>query len=225
MSTDTPTDKEAALAAALAAFQGEMPHVGKSSTANAGTYSYSYADLSDIVQALKPAMAKHGLSFSAKPTLNQDGKFVLDYVLRHEAGGRDGGQYPLPTSGTPQQIGSAISYARRYCFTAVTNVAPDEDEDDGRAAADVSTEYTRPARPATPTPAELVTQARGRLGAVAEENRWDLNRVAAVFQSEHGMSIGAATDAAVIDRFRVHLFSLPVADLKTPAAASNGAAQ
>ena len=119
------------LASALAAFQLELPRLEKGNTADTGSYKYRYADLADVSSVVLPLLAKHGLSFSAKPTLD-DGRFVLEYVLRHVSGESDGGVYPLP-SGTPQQIGSAITYARRYVLGAITGVAPDAD-DDGKAA-------------------------------------------------------------------------------------------
>ena len=129
------------LATALAAFQAEAPRVGKGSTANAGTYSYSYADLAEINAVILPLLGRHGLSFSAKPTV-VDGRFVLAYTLRHSSGESDGGEYPLPdpTRQSAQQIGSAISYARRYAFCAVTGVAPGGDDDDGAAAVPASRE-------------------------------------------------------------------------------------
>jgi len=55
------------------------------------------------------AMAKQGLSFSSKPTV-AEGKFCLEYVLRHTSATKDRGVYPLPTSGRPQEVGSAITY-------------------------------------------------------------------------------------------------------------------
>ena len=112
MTTGTPEN----LAAALAAFQAEIPHIGKGNLAvvksDKGSYKYTYADLSDISAKVLPLLAKHGLSFSAKPTLNAEGKFVLEYALRHASGESDVGQYPLNATGTPQQVGSAITYAR-----------------------------------------------------------------------------------------------------------------
>lgn len=127
------------LAAALAAFQQELPKVNKGNTANTGTYSYRYADLADVSTLVLPLLGKHGLSFSAKPTLDDAGRFVLEYTLRHEGGEFDVGRYPLSANGTPQQIGSSISYARRYALCSVTGIAPDED-DDGAAAPKPSTE-------------------------------------------------------------------------------------
>jgi len=129
------SDQHKSLAEALAAFQAELPRVGKSQTANTGTYSFRYADLADVSAIVLPLLGKHGLSFAAAPTLDESGRFVLRYALRHVSGGESvSGDYPLPSSGTPQAIGSAITYARRYALCAVTGVAADED-DDGQAAA------------------------------------------------------------------------------------------
>jgi len=121
------------LAAALAELQTQLPHVTKDATNP--HFRSRYATLEGISAELLPIMGKLGLSFSAKPTLNGTG-LVLEYVLRHAPSGEhDSGEYPLPVSGSPQQIGSAITYARRYCLCAVTGLAPDED-DDANAAED-----------------------------------------------------------------------------------------
>jgi len=141
--TDT---KPLTLAEALAKLQAALPDVGKGQTANAGTYSYSYADLADCSTAIMPKLAQHGLSFSAKPTLTDDGRFVLRYVLRHTSGEDDGGDYPLPdpTKASAQQVGSAITYARRYTLCAVTGLAPHGEDDDGKAASARPDDYGRP---------------------------------------------------------------------------------
>ena len=117
-----------------------MPRVAKEHTANVTSqrtgksHSYDYADLADVTAALYPVMAPLGLSFTACPTINVDGRFVLDYHLWHVSGDLEAGQYPLPASGSPQEIGSAITYARRYALCAVTGLAPRGDDDDGAAA-------------------------------------------------------------------------------------------
>lgn len=126
-------------ATALAAFQYDLPKVGKHNTADVKSdkarYSYKYADLAEISAVVLPALARHGLSWSTLPTIQDDGKFVLRYSLRHTSGQHESGTWPLPpTSSPPQTLGSAITYARRYCLCAVTGVSPDEDDDDGVAA-------------------------------------------------------------------------------------------
>lgn len=128
------------LALALARVQANLPHVHKGKTANTGTFSYKYADLSDVAAAIHPLLAAEGLAFTAKPTMTEEFGFVLRYSLMHGPSGEaDGGDYPLPdpTRTAPQQLGSAISYGRRYALCAVTGVVPDED-DDGAAANDTT---------------------------------------------------------------------------------------
>ncbi len=145
------SSETSSLAAALAQFQRDLPNVVKSETATVptktgGSYKYSYADLAKVSAVVLPRLGEVGLSFSAKPTLNADGKFVLAYRLLHTSGESDSGEYPLPQSGTAQEHGSAITYARRYTLCSVTGVAPDED-DDGAAASTTRTVVAD--RPAT----------------------------------------------------------------------------
>lgn len=122
------------LAAALAAFQTEVPRIEKGKTAQAGKYSYDYADLSDVTAVVLPLLGKHGLAWSAAPTVTDNG-FVLEYQLAHVSGEAITGTYPLPPANTPpQQMGSAITYARRYALCSVTGVAPGGDDDDAQAA-------------------------------------------------------------------------------------------
>jgi hypothetical protein len=131
MSTEAPS-----LAAALAAVQRKLPDVRKAETAHVrsdkGSYSYRYATLPDITKAVLPLLGENGLAWMTRPTLVDD-RFVLVYELLHTSGEKVSGEYPLPTGGSPQALGSAITYARRYCLCAVTGVAADDD-DDGAAA-------------------------------------------------------------------------------------------
>jgi hypothetical protein len=122
------------LAAALAKLQADLPKVGKNASAQYG----KYADLADVTAQVLPRLAELGLVWTCAPTMwpavNEAGQFVLHYTLEHaETGDSIEGWYPLG-AGSPQQLGSAITYARRYCLCAVTGVAPDEDDDDGQAA-------------------------------------------------------------------------------------------
>ena len=119
------------LAEALAVLQGCLPRVAKTGDGQYG----KYADLTVVSEALRPLMATLDLAFIAKPTLDDQGRFVLAYAILHGASGEElGGSYPLPAAGSPQQMGSAITYARRYTLCAVTGLAPGGDDDDAQAA-------------------------------------------------------------------------------------------
>lgn len=120
-------DDTGAIAKALAAFQAEMPVVPKSSRANAGTYSYTYAGLADILDLAIPILSKHGLAFTALPAATDRG-FVLTGVLLHESGERLEGTLPI-SGNRPQEIGSSLTYARRYLFTCMTGLVTDDDDD------------------------------------------------------------------------------------------------
>lgn len=151
------------LASALAAFQSELPSIKKGNTAKVKSertgseYSYSYADLTDVSEIALPLLGKHGLAWSAQPTLLDD-MFVLHYSLTHESGEALEGIYPLPAATTPpQQLGSAITYARRYALTAITGLAPGGDDDDAQAAPSAPARQTRAAAKPKAQPAAKPT--------------------------------------------------------------------
>lgn len=149
----TETDN---LAAALARFQEKLPQIKKTETAQVrsekGNYTYTYADLADVSAQIMPLLGEVGLAFLCRPTNTADGRFVLTYSLLHVSGEREDGEYPLPTGGSPQQLGSAITYGRRYCLCAVTGAAPDNDDDDAAAAQRPSADRSRQNRDERATP-------------------------------------------------------------------------
>jgi hypothetical protein len=142
------TSQPGSLAAALIQLQSRLPRITKDDEAQVGTRSYRYANLASIHDAVFPLLADCGLYWTCVPTMT-DGAFTLDYALTHLSGESIGGHYPLGTSGTPQQVGSAITYARRYTLTAVLGIAPAEDDDDGQQAETASkgSDWLPPANP------------------------------------------------------------------------------
>jgi hypothetical protein len=133
------------LAAALAAFQSEMPVVPKSKTANVrtrdgGNYSYTYADLADVSAAAMPILARHGLAFTCLP--GPDG---LTAVLAHTSGQRVTGSLPI-RGATPQEVGSSLTYNRRYLLGCLTGLVTDDD-DDGNTAERAAKAPPRAERP------------------------------------------------------------------------------
>jgi hypothetical protein len=197
MTTENPAGSP--LATALAAFQASLPAVTKGATGQVpGKRGYKYADLSDLSAVVLPLLAKQGLSWLTMPTFDDTGRFVLRYELLHTSGESRVGCYPLP-SGTAWEVGSALTYGRRYCLSAVTGVAADED-DDGQAAEQAP-------RAPQPHPADV---ARASLKATCRENGWDLKRVVSLYDGD----LVAETDAAAIAAFTKRLFGRPDAELK-----------
>jgi hypothetical protein len=118
------------LTEALVAFQTELPDVSKGGTNPA--FNSRYATLTDVTKAVFPVLSKHGLAFITIPDETEDGP-VLKWELRHVTGGSVAGVWSIPDGVRAQEVGSWITYGRRYCLSAVTGVTPDED-DDGNAA-------------------------------------------------------------------------------------------
>jgi hypothetical protein len=125
--------KHATLIEAVIAVQKSLPKIVKGNKVNAGAMRYAYADLTHVSEALMPVLTDHGLAFMAMPTISEHGP-VLHYRLGHESGESLEGNYPLPSGVRSQELGSAITYARRYALCAVTGVAPVGDDDDGAKA-------------------------------------------------------------------------------------------
>lgn len=195
-----PATSIADLAAALAAFQAELPAITKHETATVvtskGKYSYSYASLGDISKIVKPLLGRHGLSFAALPTI-EDGRLVLRYMLMHSSGQSLSGAYPL-NGNTPQEIGSSITYASRYTLCSVTGVAPDDD-DDGAAA---TTAARREPIEYAPTPTEI----RSVIASVGKNKGMKPDEIAADFESwSQGTRIFSTEDTKLLGDYLDHL--------------------
>lgn len=138
MTTETGARvKHETLVEALAAAQGEFPAVVKDRKATVksdkGSYSYSYANLADVLAAVRPVLSGHGIAILQHLAPNGGG-IMLHTELRGY-GEVLGSSMPV-TSGpaAPQALGSALSYYRRYALMALVGVAAEEDDDDGHAA-------------------------------------------------------------------------------------------
>lgn len=124
------TDSLSNIAAALAAAQAEIGGAAKSKVNP--HFKSSYADLSEVMDACRAALTKNGIAVVQMPSA--DGPAVtLRTMLLHKSGEYlDSSLTMTATQNTPQAIGSAITYARRYALAAMVGIAPEDD--DGNAA-------------------------------------------------------------------------------------------
>jgi hypothetical protein len=126
--------------AAMSAFKAEPVRIVKAKQVSFSGTSYKHAELSDVTEALGPALAKHDLSF--RWDVRQDSNTVtVDCVLTHIAGHSE----RITMSGPPddsgkknriQQIASTVTYLQRYTLLAITGTSTVGDDDDGAGAGD-----------------------------------------------------------------------------------------
>lgn len=120
------------LAKALASAQKAFPPIRRTRTAKIQTakasYSYDYADLSDVIDGVKSVLSDNGLAYS-QPIVSRDGQPELMTVLMHTSGEWIASSCPVRGGNTPQELGASITYARRYGLTAVLGIATEEDND------------------------------------------------------------------------------------------------
>lgn len=124
-----------ALALALSKAQAAFPAIPRSrevtvQTKQGGSYKFKYAPLDTILEHVRKPLSDNGLAICQ---LIDDGALVT--LLLHESGATLEGRVTLPNSpgDTVQQLGSAITYLRRYALQAALGIAAEED-DDGNAS-------------------------------------------------------------------------------------------
>lgn len=123
----TKSESISNIATALTAFQGEVPAIEKDG--NNPFFKSKYATLENIIKVIKPLLLKHGLSFSQFPS----GEHGLTTILMHASGEWIESEVSTsPKDNTPQALGSALTYMRRYALSAVLGLATESD-DDGEA--------------------------------------------------------------------------------------------
>ena len=95
-------------------------------------FKSKYADLASVIDAARNALSKNNLAV-IQTTQTINGELVLFTTLSHSSGEWIRGEYPIkPVKQDPQGFGSAMTYARRYAFSAITGIA--SEDDDGNAA-------------------------------------------------------------------------------------------
>lgn len=127
------------LAEALAKAQGAIH--GAKKDANNPFFHSKYADLASVWEACREPLSKNGLAIIQLPGSTEAGMFV-DTILTHSTGEWISSRlFMTPVQDSPQGIGSAITYARRYGLQAMVGIAPEDD--DGNAASNPKAIETR----------------------------------------------------------------------------------
>lgn len=156
----TPTIGE--LAGALAKAQGEIQqaHSDKENP----FFKSKYADLASNWDACRAPLSKNGLAVIQTTTENNEGKITVITTLAHSSGEFIKGKLTLkPEKNTPQGIGSAFTYARRYALAAIVGIAPADDDGEG------GMDRTPGATPKNTKPAPKNNEAKTQLDSTKKE--------------------------------------------------------
>lgn len=118
------------ISAALAKAQGEI--VGALKDSANPFFKSKYADLASCWDACRLPLSKNGLSVVQGMQVDAGSLYLITRLL-HSSGQWISSMTPItPKDDTPQAMGSALTYARRYALTAMVGVA--QVDDDANAA-------------------------------------------------------------------------------------------
>jgi hypothetical protein len=133
------------IAAALAKAQGAM----KNATLNRENphFRSKYADLASIFDTIRLALSANGIAVTQQINGN-----VLQTSLLHASGQYLSSEMPLPATPRPQELGSALTYYRRYQLSALVGIGADDDDDATEAQAQVKTQERVRRAPPKPGP-------------------------------------------------------------------------
>src|SRR6266571_97264 len=134
------SESVAALASALAKAQAELINPEKSLTATIrtgrlgeGERSFRYAPLSSGLDIVRKTLGQHEIATMQTTAVDQtSGLINLTTVLAHASGEWIASDWPVcPTAGlaTPQRMGMALTYARRYALFTLVGIAGEDDLD------------------------------------------------------------------------------------------------
>lgn len=124
------------LCAALAKCQAEIKNPKKGKTAKvaskkgeSSSYSYVYADISDVCETINAVAPKFGLSHSQIIRPNAEGRTCIFTMIMHESGQWLLSEYKLPPAADNHEMGGNITYGRRYALAPMFGIAAEEDTD------------------------------------------------------------------------------------------------
>jgi hypothetical protein len=118
------------IAAALVAVQSEVSN--PTNTTKNAFLGNNYFPLPDLIEHVKPALSKHGLTIVQLPT-SDNGRVGVTTTILHESGEWISDSVSMdvePRKGNTlaQVAGGTITYLRRYSLAAALNIASEDDD-------------------------------------------------------------------------------------------------
>lgn len=109
-------------------------------------HSYGYADLASVWDACRDLLKAQGMMVNhTSDTNDSEGNVVVTATLWHTTGQWMSASIKVkPAMMTPQGVGSALTYARRYTLSMLVGIVVDDD-DDGKAGSRATAARSTPA--------------------------------------------------------------------------------
>lgn len=165
---------DAALYAALAAAQAEMPAVTPDKLNP--HFKSKFVSLDHLIAKTRPVLNKHGLAIVQLPRRGADGQPELRTRITHVAGGSLVEDAPLlPGKQDMQGLGAAITYMRRFAWASACGIVSETDDDGESIASHTRQEATgaagKPADPPSGTPAPPKPQNGSQAAELAKRQK------------------------------------------------------
>jgi hypothetical protein len=139
------------IAAALAKAQSVMHGATKDRTNPA--FKTAYATLQSVIEAARGPLNENGISFLQSPGAIDDNTISITTTLLHESGEWLRERFCIPfEKRTPQSVGSAISYGRRYALMSFLGMPAVDDDGEAAMPREQPRPSTKPHRLEPPPP-------------------------------------------------------------------------
>jgi len=204
------------IAQALNKFQSNLPEVKldatvKVQTKAGGSYNFKYATYANIVKTVLPPLIENDMAFT-----QTFGDGCLITSLFHISGESIVSKIPINLDGcTMQEIGSRISYLKRYSLSAILGIVAEEDDDaniaDGNSYQKnkpekrprTTTQNNDPERSGKNLQGEITKPQKGKLWAMMKEQGMDDKQAGAFFAFKNPTTKNDASE--FIENFDVYL--------------------
>jgi hypothetical protein len=131
------------IAGALVLFQEKKPKIDLNSTVKvktktSGEYSFKYATLGYTLEKIQPVLTQCKIAYTQ---LIESDNSITTMIIHSESGQYLSSNKPLdlPDKVTAQEVGSFITYYKRYALLAMLGVVAEDDEDGNIASGNTAT--------------------------------------------------------------------------------------
>lgn len=208
---------------ALTVAQQKFPSITKSKEAKVETrggasYSYNYADIADVLAAVRPILNDQGISIvqhtDVRAGLDGSYRHVLVTRIYHTDGSFLQSEWVLRDLDQPQAVGGDLTYFRRYQLSALIGIASEDDDDNARSKVEKPRSYTRGGGEAyedydAPVGTPSTTQERQAVGALCAAVAEELKLPLATWMREQGIFVRRTnTTREQLDAVRARLEEL-----------------